>query len=128
MISEVIKSSTKPEVKVHMGQCLDIAMAVFRVSGSQLAKDLGVRQQNIWKWRNTAKWEDERIDIISGYFGITRHRFLLLSQSALSEALRSDREELVQHLSEAYPRDKDKVARIDRHFGKVVDLVKGLEG
>ena len=126
MIKEVTQA-IRPREVIHHGECLKVCQAVFGVSLADLAREFDVSNQAIVKWRKTAKFNRARVEQLAEYFGMPVHVFEAMARNALSAALESDSEALIEYLASAYPNQKKRVTKINSLFEKIAMILTEIE-
>ena len=126
MIKEVTQV-IRPREMIHHGECLKVCQAVFGVSHADLARAFDVSNQAIVKWRKTAKFNRTRVEQLAEYFGMPESVFEAMAKNALSSALESDSDALIEYLEDAYPNQRNRINRISSLFKKISTMLTQIE-
>jgi plasmid maintenance system antidote protein VapI len=68
-------------MSVNVGKCIKIAQAINDVSNIDLAKEFGVKPQQVIRWRTNDDMSVNRAIEISKFFGMTFEQFLSLGNA-----------------------------------------------
>lgn len=128
MIKDITSALEVDKNPANHGVSLKVAKAIFGVSTAEMAREFEVSPSGIDKWAKTRKWNQERIDSVSEFFGMSPESFESLAYRALSESIQSDCDALETHLRERHPNFAKQTAQIVRHYDKIVDLLHQIEG
>lgn len=66
---------------IHFGKCLKIAQAMRDVKNVDIAKEFGVKPQQVIRWRGMADMNMHKVQWFAQYFGMTVDEFMSLDNA-----------------------------------------------
>lgn len=127
MIRNITKVSVDDTPHYNDGQSLRVALELFGVSANEVSKALGVTPQAMVAFKRTKKFNMDRLEQLSEFFGMSVESFRTLNRRALSEAMQMDMDALVEHLVERHPGDRARIKRLANHLQKAVEIINDIE-
>jgi plasmid maintenance system antidote protein VapI len=115
----------KPESEAHAGQALKVACHMFGAPLSHVAKHLGVSRQHAHNMQNTKRMNDERLEKIAEFFGISVEEFLNLSNAPVSSFYKKNMQQVLEAIDHRC--NDSRYTELVAHSKLVENLIKELE-
>ena len=115
----------KPESETHAGQALKIACHMFGTPFSHVANHLGVSRQHVHNMQNVKRMNEDRLDKIAEFFGMTVEQFLNLSNAPVSTFYRKNMQQVMEAIN--HKCNDSRYSEIEAHSRLVEKLINELE-